>query len=673
MAKVIDFFKQTETAHTEKAEPVPLPNESNARPTVIKSGAPQTQNEKLQKIINELETGVSEIFTGDKYRKYLDTMSKFHNYSFHNICLINKQNPDATLVAGFQAWQKNFKRTVKKGEHGLQILAPVYRNVTEEIPRTNSAGKPILTSDGQPVTDAVQVKKLVSFKPVFVFDVSQTEGKPLPTIAAPLTGSVDGYRDFFTALEKTSPVPIGFEAISGGANGFFNSAENRIAVNAGMSEMQTIKTTIHEIAHSKLHAKNPLSRGLAEVQAESVAYTVCRHYGLDTSEFSFDYIAGWSRGRDLNELKQSLDIIQKTSAGIINSVDKHLAELKPAVTQTQSKEFARENAALKPKVNTFPKSRHFTDDELAQARKASVVDYLTRQGYSFKKEGNQFRCAEHNSLVIKADETTWFWNSRGTGGRNLIDFKVRIEDMSFAQAVEDIIGYAPAAAQARTEPPAPIKESPAPKPPAKFALPKKFDGKYSRAYAYLCHRGIDPQITSILMKKGYIYQDVRNNVVFVGYNGKEAAYAALRSTADEFKFRGEAAGSDKAYGFKIGGYDKESVYVFESPIDLLSHATLANLEAGNNRAWLNSSRISLGGCSSHACLEQYLKENPTINRIVCCLDNDEAGRKATETIRGKFTAKGYRVDTEVPILKDFNEDLISKVQSVKPPAPQMHM
>ena len=290
--------------------------------------------ERMKEITDRLETGIQQLFDSDRYKAYLTTMAKFHNYSFNNTLLIAMQG--GQLVAGFNKWKDTFRRTVKKGEKGIKILAPAPYKVKQKMEKLDEQGKPILDKDGKPLTEEKTVQ-IPAFKVVSVFDVSQTEGEPLPSIAVDeLSGSVQDYQDFFKALEQASPVPIGFEDIEGGAHGYFHLLDNRIAIQEGMSQLQTIKTAIHEIAHAKLHAidpddpeqtNRPDSR-TREVQAESVAYAVCRHYGLDTSEYSFGYVAGWSSGRELAELKASLEIIRSAAHELISALDEHLAELR---------------------------------------------------------------------------------------------------------------------------------------------------------------------------------------------------------------------------------------------------------------------------------------------------------------------------------------------------------
>ena len=303
-------------------------------PIVLTSEKPA---EKLKEITDRLEQGITELFDSERYKEYLKVMSKFHNYSFRNTVLIAMQKPDASLVAGFSAWKNNFERNVMKGQKGIKIIAPSPYKIKQEMQKIDPhTQKPVIGKDGKPVTEEKEVT-IPAYKVVSVFDVSQTEGKELPDIAVDeLTGDVDRYKDFFAALEKTSPVPIAFENIEGGSHGYYHLEDKRIAINEGMSELQTLKTAIHEIAHAKLHdvdlnappeQQNRVDRHTCEVEAESVAYTVCQHFGLDTSDYSFGYVAGWSSGKEMTELKASLETIQTTAKELITEIEGHFTEL----------------------------------------------------------------------------------------------------------------------------------------------------------------------------------------------------------------------------------------------------------------------------------------------------------------------------------------------------------
>ena len=328
------------TAAEQPQEPHPV------IPIVLTAGKPA---EKLKEITDRLEQGITELFDSERYKEYLKVMSKFHNYSFRNTVLIAMQKPDASLLAGFSAWKNNFERNVMRGQKGIKIIAPSPYKVKQEMKKIDPhTQQPIIGKDGKPVTEEKEIT-IPAYKVVSVFDVSQTEGKELPDIAVDeLTGDVERYRDFFATLEKTSPVPIGFEQIPGSSHGYYHLEDKRIAIQEGMSELQTLKTAIHEIAHAKLHdidlnapenEQQPrATRRTREVEAESVAYTVCQHYGLDTSDYSFGYVAGWSSGRELSELKSSLETIRSAAAEIINSIDEHIAELSKAQDKEQTVE-----------------------------------------------------------------------------------------------------------------------------------------------------------------------------------------------------------------------------------------------------------------------------------------------------------------------------------------------
>ena len=298
----------------------------------------RTEKQKVQEITDKLEEGLKELFESEKYKTYLSTMSKFHNYSFNNTLLIAMQKPEATLVAGYKAWQKNFERHVNKGEKAIRILAPAPYKIKEERDKMDPVtGEMMFDENGMPQKEQVEIT-IPAFRAVSVFDVSQTDGKPIPELEAQeLLSTVEGYDDFVQALMNVAPVPIGFEDIPGDSKGYFHTEEKRIAVQENMSESQTLKTMVHEVAHSMLHNKEinrddlveapAKDRNTKEVEAESVAYTVCQHFGIDTSDYSFGYIAGWSSGKDMKELKSSLDTIRKTASELITGIEGALREL----------------------------------------------------------------------------------------------------------------------------------------------------------------------------------------------------------------------------------------------------------------------------------------------------------------------------------------------------------
>ena len=311
----------------------------------------ETQKKRIQEVTERLEAGIKDFLSSEKYQDYLKVMSRFHNYSYSNSILIAMQKPDASLVAGYTTWDRKFERHPKKGSHGIKIFAPapVATNTFVEREKIDPVTKlPVLDENGDPVMESIAIKR-PAFKVVTVFDVSDTEGKPLQELDIPqLNGDVQQYDTLMDAICRTSTVPIEFESITSGANGYFSLTDKRIVINEGMSELQTIKTAIHELAHSRLHdiditkpiRKLPAQKDKAtkEVEAESVAFVVSEHFGLDTSDYSFGYIGTWSSDRSLPELKASLQTIHDASTSIITDLEKHLSELHIEHQTEQSRE-----------------------------------------------------------------------------------------------------------------------------------------------------------------------------------------------------------------------------------------------------------------------------------------------------------------------------------------------
>lgn len=281
-----------------------------------------TPKERLKAVTDKLEAGITELFESDRFANYLRTMSKFHHYSFGNVLLIAMQCPNASHVAGYHDWRKKFGRQVKRGETGITILAPCPYRKLEDVEETGPDGTP---------AKAEKWVKHTAYRTVTVFDISQTDGKELPNISSDLTGDVAQYEAITSSLCQLSPVPIVFEAFPQDAKGYFSNTEGRIVIQPGMSQTQTLKTMIHEVAHAKLHAL-PVEDGIVmgnqekdrrtrEVEAESIAYVVCQHFGVDTADYTFGYVAGWSCGKGLPELRASLDCIRSTAAELIDSIE----------------------------------------------------------------------------------------------------------------------------------------------------------------------------------------------------------------------------------------------------------------------------------------------------------------------------------------------------------------
>lgn len=303
----------------------------------------QTNKDRMREIVDSIENGIKELFESDKYRQYLSTMSRFHRYSVNNTMLIYMQRPDATHVAGFNKWRNQFGRNVLKGEKGIRIIAPTpYKKKVEEIKTDPETNAPVLDADGKAIIEEKEIR-IPMFKVVSVFDVSQTAGKPLPQLAADLSGNVQQYEVFMEALRRASPVPIEIKPVAHDTDGFFSIKAQSITIRAGMSEVQTVCAAVHEIAHAKLHDYEHMteladdgetilvpgekSRNTEEVEAESISYAVCQYYGIETGENSFGYIATWSKGKELKELRASLETINKTASELITDIDRHFAEI----------------------------------------------------------------------------------------------------------------------------------------------------------------------------------------------------------------------------------------------------------------------------------------------------------------------------------------------------------
>ena len=365
-----------------------------------------TEKQRVQELTDKLEQGLQDLFNSDSYRNYLSTMSKFHNYSFNNTLLIAMQKPDATLVAGYKAWQKNFERHVNKGEKAIRILAPAPYKIKEERDKIDPVTQELLLDkDGNPQKEEVEVT-IPAFRAVSVFDLSQTDGKPIPELAAhELLSDVEGYQDMIRAVEAISPVPIELEEIAGESKGYYDREAKRIAVQENMSESQTLKTMIHEVAHSKLHSKEleqdeqmKKDRNTKEVEAESIAYTVCQHFGVDSSDYSFGYIAGWSSGRDTKELRSSMDTIRRTASELITGIEEQLQELQRdrEVSQEQTKEsvlliqntdlseFSLLDVYGMDRLELMQALSEMTDDD-----KLSIQAYLESKGAWTTEIGNQ--------------------------------------------------------------------------------------------------------------------------------------------------------------------------------------------------------------------------------------------------------------------------------------------
>lgn len=473
-----EILRDEAPARTVQPEAAPTAEAAAPPPVVPIILNSQNSADRMKEITDRLETGIQELFESERYKAYLTSMAKFHSYSFNNTLLIAMQG--GQLVAGYNKWRDDFHRNVKRGEKGIKILAPAPYKVKKEVPKLDEQGKPVMDKDGKPLTE-VQETQVPAFKIVSVFDVSQTEGEPLPSIGVEeLTGSVERYGEFFKALEQTSPVPIGFEDIPGGSHGYYHLTEKRIAIQEGMSELQTLKTAIHEIAHSKLHAIDPEAPAIEqadrpdsrtrEVQAESVAYAVCQHYGLDTSDYSFGYVAGWSSGKDLKELKASLETIRATAHELITTIDGHLAQLqKERQTQQEQPQAAPlERAAEQPDPDSvFSKLPPEQQREMTASVKAMLqalidadlkstgeVSQGTKeaaqaQGFTIAGDGTleqaeaqqeaAYRLESGDYLYIQTSETGYDYTLYDPDYKELDGGQLDNSDLSLAEAGKEIL------------------------------------------------------------------------------------------------------------------------------------------------------------------------------------------------------------------------------------------
>ena len=371
----------------------------------------QSSRDRLKEITASIEDGIKELFQSESYAQYLQTMSRFHHYSVNNQVLIHMQKPDATLVAGFNKWKNQFGRNVIKGEHGIKIIAPTpFKKKIEQEKLDPDTQLPMLDADGKIITEEKTIQ-IPMYKPVTVFDVSQTEGRPLPQLAHDLSGNVANYDVFMEALRRSSPVPISIEVMGGGMDGYFDLEHQDIAIRKGMSEVQTVSAVIHEMAHALLHnrtkdteEKTPeLSRSTEEVQAESISYAVCAYYGIATGDNSFGYIASWSKDKTLPELRESLEVISKTADGLINDIDRHYAEI---LKEREAELIAAEPAMAMERL-------YAVDDRYLHVQRTDTgVDYTIYDKASMKElDGGQLDM-EISTLAESALEIC---NSHGIG------------------------------------------------------------------------------------------------------------------------------------------------------------------------------------------------------------------------------------------------------------------
>ena len=398
-----------------------------------------TNRERLQQITAGIEQGIKELFESEKYMRYLSVMSRFHRYSVNNTMLIYMQKPDATLVAGYNKWKNQFERHVKKGEHGITIIAPTpFKKKIEEQKLDPDTKAPILDAEGKAVMEEREVE-IPMFRPVKVFDVSQTDGKPLPELASTLSGSVQNYEAFMEALRRSAPVPLSVEPMAANMDGYFSPDRQRIAIREGMSEVQTVSAAVHEIAHSKLHNyakaqaeaaragdKEPpqkKDRNTEEVEAESISYAVCQYFGIQTGENSFGYIASWSHGKELPELRASLETINKAAGELIADIDRHYKEICKErgidLTAQPEQTAPQQEAASEPEVTAqaaAPETTQLPDapeqhlDEYPMPDSTLTQDDLEKCGYL---DGDLLPLSKERAYELLAQDMTVYMVQQG--------------------------------------------------------------------------------------------------------------------------------------------------------------------------------------------------------------------------------------------------------------------
>lgn len=628
-------------------------------------------------ILNTLEQGVKNVFSSDRYLEYLTFLSKFHNYSWRNTVLIYSQKPEATLVAGFNDWKDKHKRYVKKGEKAIRIIAPYYKKFQIEVDILDNKGN-VVFINGKALTEKKEIEKLL-FRAVSVFDISQTGGEPLPQLTYELQDTIKNYQEIFTAISSFSEYPIEFENITGGAKGYFTG--KRIAINNGMSEAQTIKTAIHELTHSRLHNPNTdnkqekVSRDNAEVQAESVAFVVANHFGIDTSDYSFNYIASWSSGKELEELHQSLEIIQKEANIIIQGIEEQYKQLlkdrnveinkadKGIDRDMDGIDDSRDSSYTAPSVDITHQQYTQEDnkriiDEIKQS--IPIHEYAQQIGFTVQRAGSYYTLKEHDSVRIEPNRNVFTQNSTGIKG-SIIDFVMHFENLDKATAIDKLAKYINADTKSQ-----PIRfteqtynRNTEPKQP--FVLPEKAK-TMKNIFAYLINtRKIDSQIVNQWVKNKNLYQDTHNNCVFVTVdkNGK-ANFASQKGTNTAKPFQADIKGSDYNCCHFINNNAK-SLIVCEAVIDLMSVQTILK---ANGRNLNNYNYLSLNGVSkTHAVINALQSSNT--DTVILATDNDKAGERARTELRelaSNFDKNIKFVDFVPKNEKDWNAELVSNIQ-----------
>lgn len=635
--------------------------------------------ENVAVVTAQLEEGVKNVFESTRYKEYLSCLSKFHKYSFNNVLLIYLQYPQASIVAGFNDWKNKHNRYVKKGEKAIRILAPIIEKQDVEVPIKDENGR-VIEINGKALTEIKQKSIVYGFRPVSVFDISQTDGEPLHSLGQELTQGVENYEDIMKCIISLSPYPIRFQEINSGAKGYCSYSEEIIAIREGMSAAQTIKTALHEVAHAMLH--NPkvvdteLTRAEKEVQAESVAFVVSNYLGIDTSDYSFDYVAVWSQNKELEDLKNSLDVIQKTSKEILTRLTEEYGD----ILQVQEVEYSADVEDLRninevtPSIEkaeivtnideehtpTQPRYSKEENEQIISRIKSDIriSDYAQKLGYTILRVGKYLSLKEHDSVRIDVSQNRFVRNSTGAKG-SIIDFVMEFEKLDKTSAIRKLIEYG----NITPNSPAPMahvvneikKEMP-------LVLPQK-DNSYRNVYAYLLKtRHISRDVVDSWKAQGLLYQDIHKNCVFVSYDKTgNPVFASLKGTNTSKSFAGDIEGCnyDICHFFNSGA---KSLIVCEAVIDLMSVQTIL---LQNGRSLSDYNYLSLNGTSKVRSILHALKESP-VNKVILAVDNDIAG----ETARLKLRELICDVNPDIQIIdyippneKDWNEELVAQFQS----------
>ena len=609
--------------------------------------------DRIEELTKKLEQGIKELYNSDKYKQYLSAMSKFHNYSPSNIMLILQQNPNASYVAGYNAWADKFSRQVNKGEKALFINVPfpLKDKITKE---------PLLDEQGNEIIHYRMKPK--------VFDISQTNGEPLPVIGVrELEGNVNNYEPFFNALRDVSPVDIKFRKIITGAKGFYSPAYKEITINQGMSEIQNIKTAIHEIAHARLHSENDgKSKAIRELEAESIAYVVCQKYGIDTADYSFGYLASWSNpDEDMKQLKSVLAVVQKEANSIIKGLDEQFKELEQMRNSEKS-------APIKKQHN----ENYVSPMRVEEARKVCILEYLMRQepGNIVKSSANEYKKASNDSFKIfpsKNGGYAWKWHSQQMGGTDAISYIQKTQNISFQEAVKELTPhYEDSFSQSKPKANATPTFNPILQEKKEFEMPL-LAKQTSKVEEYLINkRGIDPDIVRYCIENKILGQtDKYGNCIFLGLDeNNEPKSASTRGTYDEKPYKGKVANSNTEFAFFIPVAERykdtaKTLFIFESPIEAMSKASMDKSHPTAGHMWNAVHRLSLDGLSDIA-IHKYLENNPGINNINLCLNGDEPGQKGAarieELLRERYNNQ-YKIAYRPPEgAKDYNEMLKPK-------------